>query len=164
MHGWSLMLGWPIDVAGRQGVTVAPTAELMQYLAETPPCACDLPVGRNVIKRLRAYLTTPPRSRIAGGEEWWIDHADELADMTIREFAARYGVHETSVANWRVRIMGLTNRAEGWWQQEPARSLLIGHEPRKLVAAKLHISTGAVGRLRWRLRADARRRGCAYGQ
>jgi hypothetical protein len=83
---------------------------------------------------------------------WWESHTDDLAALTLEEFAAKHGTTTGAAEWWRLKVFGKRPRPAGWWREEAAANLLVSNLPRAYVAEKLGISVGAVGRLRWVLR------------
>lgn len=87
-HGFSIYLGWPQEEEGQRGVTIILTNDLAEYLCATRARDVRLPIGRTVMIRLRKVL----------GQDWWRDRdawwaarADDLATLTLEQFAARHG-------------------------------------------------------------------------
>lgn len=152
-HGFDVYLGVPYPQR-RGGATIIATEGVMEYVQKTPPRDVSLPVGRGAVKRLRKLLDSPAVSRIKTGRAWWEARLDDLCELTLDDFAERHGVSVVAAFKWRKELVGLTLRPPGWWREGTARDLLISDAPRAEVAAKLGISVGSVGRLRWRLRDE----------
>lgn len=154
-HGFPILLGRPLGQGPLNrtgGNRVILTAPLVAYL-ESRRCrrgGIELPIGGTALKRLRGVLGHNIYEDVAG---WWEAHADELADLTHAEFAARHGFTVTRVAQVHRAMFGRRNRSAGWWRQGEARDLLLSDRPRAEVAFRLGVSVGSVGRLRYQLRS-----------
>jgi len=88
-HGFSIVIGWPQGESrgrGGRGVAVAPTQALAEYLAFTRLKDIELPIGGTAIKRLRRELGIH-----WDWDVWWRSRCDDLLDLTLEEFCARYG-------------------------------------------------------------------------
>lgn len=77
-HGFDLMLGWPANHPRGQGCggpRVIITHELATYLESVRLCpgACDLPVGKTALKRLRTALG---HNWLVDNCRWWQDNPD----------------------------------------------------------------------------------------
>ena len=101
------------------------------------------------MKRLRHLLG---HHRQLDARQWWEDHADDLAELTLEQFAAKHGRKAGAVERARLALLGRKFRPYGWWKEGEAADLLRSDKPRAFVADALGISVGAVGRLRWALR------------
>ncbi len=160
---WFLYLGWPHGFKRGKGEIGGPrvviTDELLTYLhthrerGDVDRMASELPIGRTTIKRLRQVLGHNVYSDTA---DWWHERADDLADMTLEAFAAKHNRSIGIASMMSTEMYGPRIREAGWWKKEPAAKLLRGTLPRAYVADRLGISIGAVGRLRWVLRSQAR--------
>jgi len=156
-HEFQLFLGRPRQdgrplnrVGGNRVILTTPLVDYLISIRHNR-WSSRLPIGGTTTKRLRKILGLNIYDDM---REWWESHADELAETTETEFAARhrYSVGRVSLAN--KALFGPRNRPPGWWRDEPVASLLRGFAPRADVADRLGISVGAVGRLRWRLRTE----------
>ena len=152
-HGWPIWFGWPHGFRrGRGGIggpRVIITATLKKYLWVNRKKDVDLPIGRTTVRILRHTLGLDWQEE---RRDWWEAHADQLAEMTGADFARLYGLSQAIVSLNHKAMFGRRVRPVGWWEQEPAFSLLIGSLPHSYVAAELGISIGASGRLRSVLR------------
>jgi len=108
------------------------------------------PAAKSTIKRVRAlfglnyYLET---------EEWWLELISDLTDWPGERFAKVHGVSQEMVSIMHTRLVGRRIRGDGWWREKSNAAILKSELPRAYVADRLGISVGAVGRLRWMLRA-----------
>lgn len=155
-HGFALALGWPAGVRrGRGaagGVRVIVTTDLAAHLESTrmAPAAHGLPIGNTTVKRLRRLLGHHWQIDRAA---WWEERADDLTDLTIEAFATRHAVSVGAVVNARHALFGPALRPAGWWRAPDVAAVILADAPRADIAARLEISVGSVGRLRWALRA-----------
>ena len=88
-HGFDLCLGWPVDADGQRGVAIIITQDLADYICATRQRDVALPIGRSTIKRLRRELGL---SWLRDRAAWWAERADDLANLTLEQFAQRHGV------------------------------------------------------------------------
>jgi hypothetical protein len=156
-HGFQVFMGRPLQegrplnrVGGNRVILTTPLVEYLESIRNERG-TWDLPISRTTLKRLRRLLGFNLYDDL---REWWEQHADELAETTETEFAARHGYSVATVSMANTALFGRRTREPGWWRQEPAATLLRGFEPRAYVAEQLGLSVGAVGRLRWRLRTE----------
>lgn len=85
-HGFSLALGWPVDLAGPANPRIIITAALAEYLQSVErPRDITLPIGRSTIKRLRAELELR-----FDWDAWWARRAEDLHSMTLSAFCRRH--------------------------------------------------------------------------
>ncbi len=150
-YGWDICLGWPKGVVrgkgGAGGPRVILTHNLVAYLDEQKAATSriNLPIGITAIKRLKRLLGFNWSQDRA---KWWEDRSDDLASLTMAQFAERHGVSIGAVATARQAMFGNTLRPAGWWLENEILLMLIGELPRALVAERLDVSLGSVGRLR----------------
>lgn len=85
-HGFDLGMGWPEDMSGPGNPRVIATLPLVEYLTATRLRDVDLPISRSVVKRLRAELDLR-----WDWDAWWAERMDDLATMTLEDFARRHG-------------------------------------------------------------------------
>jgi len=156
-HGFEVLLGWPAGARGKGygGPRVIPTRPLVDYLERHRRDAAvwQLPIGRGAIKRLRRLLG---HNRYSDADAWWQARLDDLSTMTIEEFASRHNRKHSAVERAMLAYVGKRCRDAGWYRVPGVREILVGDLPRAHVAYLLHISVGAVGRLRWMLRQEDR--------
>lgn len=155
-HGWAVLLGRPACRRMRHGLTVIMADSLANYLErhrhEPAVLAASLPIGATAIKRLRRLLGHHWRDDRSA---WWEERAADLADLTVAEFAARYGVSAGAASTWRIRLFGRRLRPAGWWR-EPEVAAVLRDQPTAAASARLGLSPGAVRRLRAELAAGLR--------
>lgn len=155
-HGWPVLLGWPHGLRRGQaqwgGVRVIVTDRLATYLRNTRLRDIVLPIGLTTTKRLRKVLGLHWRGE---RRAWWEARVDALASMRLEEFSAAYHISPARVSQVYKLFFGNRIRRKNWWRAKYPSSLLLSDLPRIYVADALGISVGAVGRLRWVLRAEA---------
>lgn len=153
-HGWPLYLGRPLPLT-RGGRRAILTTDFVRYLESVRyrRGECRIPLGKLATGRVRKLLGFNMYDDLA---DWWDQHAEEIASTPLIEFARKYNFTPSRVSQISVAMFGSSRRPSGWWREDPARSLLIGDHPRQVVAEQLEISIGAVGRLRWVLRHEAK--------
>jgi DNA-binding CsgD family transcriptional regulator len=150
-YGWDICLGWPQGVVrgkgGAGGPRVILTRELVAYLEcqKATTKRVDLPIGVTAIKRLRRLLGF---NWCLDRAQWWEDRADDLVSLTVSRFAEKHDVSIGAVADARRAMFGNTLRPAGWWLENEILLMLVGSLPRPLVAERLDLSLGSVGRLR----------------
>ncbi|WP_428031471.1 hypothetical protein [Ancylobacter sp.] len=155
-HGFSVAIGWPHGLprgkAGTGGPRVIVTPDLAAHLQAVSdrPGAHGLPIGNTAVKRLRRLLGLDWRDDRAA---WWAARADDLADLTVEEFGRRHGASAGAIINARHALFGPTSRPAGWWRAPDVQELILADRPRALIAENLGLSVGAIGRLRYVLRA-----------
>lgn len=110
-HGFTLLLGWPVDAAGPGGARVIMTAALAEHLQTIErPQDVDLPVGRSTIKRLRAELDLR-----FDWDAWWAARQGDLATLSLSQFAAKHNcsVGATSQRRADMRSAGPSRARRG---------------------------------------------------
>lgn len=144
-------LGHPVNHSGRGGPTIFVTTELAAHLEHHRygPSKAGLPIGLTALKRLRRLLG---HNRYIDSTAWWEDRADDLATLTMEEFAARHGKSMGQIHNAKVALFGPTNRPNGWWRQPEITSLLRSGLPTSEIADQLGLSAGGARRLIWQAR------------
>lgn len=148
-YGHDVLLGWPSPLPpGPRGrpktiVTTALAATLEAY--RTNPSDLRLPVGATTIKRLRAALG---HNRYLDRRQWWEDRADDLADLTLDEFARRHGVTAGAASRAATALWGPALRPAGWWRTPEVAAILLSEAPSGEIAIRLDIAAGSVRRLR----------------
>lgn len=153
LHGFALALGWPDGAVKGKGGAGGPRVILTSHLAayfedhRRCPSLIVLPIGKTSIKRVRRLLGHNWHDDNA---DWWLERLDDLADLTLDEFARRH--HVAPPGGMRIALLGHTQRPAGWWRGRPYADLLTADLPRVTIADQLGISVGAVGRLRWTLK------------
>lgn len=154
-QGFIIYLGKSLN-SGRGGKTVILTKELNDYLEKyrLKPSLMSLTIGRTTIKRLRKLLGHDWRG---DNYTWWQDHVDDLASMTVEEFAARYNVSVGVVAKWRVHFFGTTNRAPRWWDQMDVKHIIL-NRPTLEAAEMLAVTASSIRRLRVLCNEDQKKR------
>lgn len=150
-YGWLLCLGHPTGRPrgrGAGGPQIVVTPELATYLDQhrRRPGAIRLPCGQTTVGRVRRLL-----GHNWAADEWahWSKHLDDFLTMTLAEIAAKHGVAESTALNYQVLFFGHKTRSADWWRDPDVLELLEGNTPRAIVADRLDLSVGAVGRLRW---------------
>lgn len=155
-HGFDLLFGWPAGTprgkGGAGGPRIIVTQDLAAHLESIrqSPGKHGLPAGSTTVKRLRRLLGHHGQIDRAA---WWEDRADDLADLTIEQFATRHGVSIGAAVNARHALFGPTLRPAGWWRAADVVSALSG--PTADVADALGISCGSVRRIRAVLRGHS---------
>ena len=159
-YGFDLQIGCPIDAQGHRlsgqghgGPRLVPTRSLYRYWWRLHR-ACDgriydLPIARSSVKRVRALLDL---NLYAQYRRWWMQHIEDLHDLTCTEFAKRYGLHLSDGSKTRRQFFGARKRAVGWWRDPEIAVLLQSNLPHVVIAERLGISIGASRRLRSILR------------
>lgn len=144
-------LGRPAGYFGRGGPTIFVTPALAEHLERYrhSPGKAGLPVGLTALKRLRRLLG---HNRYIDSAAWWEARADDLATLTMEEFAARHGKSMGQIHNAKVALFGPTNRPNGWWRQPEITSLLRSGLPTSEIADQLGLSAGGARRLIWQAR------------
>lgn len=154
--GFDLQLGWPAlaprGKSGAGGPRVIITPALARHMEQIrqAPGAHRLPIGNTAVKRIRRLLG---HHRHMDRAKWWEERADDLADLTIAEFAARHNVSTGAIVHARHALFGATLRPAYWWQAEDVAAIIRGDAPTAAVADALGLSAGAIRRLRAALRA-----------
>ncbi len=103
----------------------------------------SLPIGNTTIKKARRLLGIDWRAERAS---WWDERFDDLAVMSVEEFAATHDVSVGAVINARHAVFGPKLRAAYWWKDPSVARLLLADRPRAEIAAEVDIS---VSRLPW---------------
>ncbi len=158
-HGFDLHIGWPLDVQGRRlsgrgngGPRLVPTRSLYRYWRRLSRARdgsiYDLPMSRSTLKRVRALLGL---NLYAQHRRWWMQHIEELHDLTCTDFAKRHGLHLSDVSKTRREFFGRRKRPVGWWREPETAALLRSGLPHMVIAEQLGIPISTSGRLRWML-------------
>jgi hypothetical protein len=166
--GFAVLLGYPSrpDVTMRGRPAIIPTFALVAWLRDNQdrPSSEVAPVvgiSMSVLKRLRGELGMGYRDH---QRQWWLDRVDDLATLTIEAFAAKHERTFSTVAIWRLKLIGKTNRDAGWWLEEPARSALLSDAAAAEVAKSLGVPVGTVGSLRAALKARGMEIAVPFGE
>ncbi len=166
-YGFSLKLGRPYPPppvqggAGGTGVIITPAlAEHLKKHARRP-YAQPLPVGRDVVRRVRKMIGLDHRSWDDDRISWWIDRLDDLATMSVPDFVEKYKtsawtrsgtLSEGRVWQMRIALLGRRRRRIGWWKTARVTKLISSPLPANDVAEKLNVPPMVIRGLRWRLR------------
>jgi transposase len=159
-HGFAVVLGWPAAQPrgrdGSGGPKVIITAQLASHMEahRRIPLALHLPIGATAIKRVRRLLG---HHRQIDAAAWWDERVTDLSDLTIGAFANRHMVSVGAASTARSALLGPKLRPAGWWRAPDIAAIILSNRPRAEKADLLGLSAGAVGRLRWVLKSDARR-------
>jgi hypothetical protein len=158
-HGFDLCFGTPANDHGafRGGLPRLIATEALRDFWEANSIKghgflYDLPAGRTTLKRVRGRLGFNQRDDT---REFFADRAEDLESLSVREFAARYGIAQAVAYDWRRRIVGRRARPGGWWRK--AKFLRILHADLTLIETgrRLGIGTSHAKRLRDRARLEA---------
>lgn len=98
-HGWDLAIGWPEGMEGPGNPAVIATMPLVEYLSDTRLRDVVLPIGVSTVKRLRRDLGLR-----WDWDAWWSARADDLATMTLHDFASKHGC-STGAASQRRAVI-----------------------------------------------------------
>lgn len=169
-YGFSLLLGRPYPPppiqGGAGGTAVIVTEELARHLQENArrPYALPLPVGRDVVRRVRKLIGLDHRSWDDDRIAWWIERLDDLASMAVPDFVEKYkdeawtrsgSLSEGRVWQMRIALLGRRRRPIGWWKTNRVEKLIKSDLPANTVADRLKVPPMVVRGLRWRLRQDS---------
>lgn len=148
-HGFDVLMGWPSGVPrgkGGGGVRTILTTPLADWLEmhRFCPAQVDLPVGRNVVKRLRRVLG---HDRYQDIRKWWLDRFDDLITLTLEEFSDKYGVSMGAADNWRRKLVGpwFCRKEEQLAQSHVQEALML---PTCMAAERLKLSAVHVRKLK----------------
>ena len=157
-HAFPILLGYPEGVHPRRdGVSskqVILTPELVDHLERHRRSTfkeMDLPLGSTVLTRLRKMLG---HHRYDDAAAWWESRLSDLQSLTLSAFAEKHGVTVGAAEAQRLKLLGKSNRDEGWWRLDPARSLLTSDRPASEIGLELGIPARSVGRLRTLLKRE----------
>lgn len=157
-HSFPVLWGYPDgEVPGRgcsaraQAILTSPLAAHLEKHRRSNRATINLPVSRNVLRRLRTMLGY---HRIADAHIWRNEQIDDLRNLTVQAFATKHGVSLSAAAQARLAVLGKTNRDDNWWKREPARSLLLSDRPASEVAEKLAVKKSVVYKYRVYLRLE----------
>lgn len=157
-RAFPVLLGYPAErprvwPAGG-GKRVILTPELAAHLETHRRARFEdmrLPIGKQATQRLRRLLG---HHRQLDAQAWWDERFRDLCELTLEAFAVKHGVKTGAVEFARLALLGKTNRDNGWWRIDPARSALLSDRSTADVADELGIAAGSVRRLRWMLRHE----------
>lgn len=169
-YGFTLQLGRPYPPppvqGGAGGTGVIITAALADHLRKNArrPYAYPLPVGRDVVRRVRRVIGLDHRSWDDERIAWWIDRLDDLATLPVPKFVAKYkdeawtrsgSLSEGRVWQMRIALLGRRRRKIGWWKTPRVEKLIRGDLSANEVAEKLNVPPMVIHGLRWRLRQES---------
>ena len=148
-YGFSVLLGWPAGIPrgpGGGGVRTILTTPLADWLEmhRSCPAQADLPVGRNVVKRLRRVLG---HDRYQDIRDWWLGRFDDLVSLTLQEFVEKYGVSMGAADNWHRKLVGpwFCKKDYTLTQRHVREALSL---PTCMAAQRLEFSTAQVRKLK----------------
>ena len=95
-----MAIGWQVDATAPGNPRIIMTAALAEYLQSVErPRDVDLPISPEAIKRLRKQLSIQ-----FDWDKWWGVRADDLASMTLREFARKHRCSEVAASQRRAAL------------------------------------------------------------
>ncbi len=120
-HGFDLYYGSPVDRRGPNHgnglCRLIDTRELFDFWdrnrLKIDGTVFNLPAGRTTLKRARARMGFNNREDY---DQFWMDHMDELRELTPLQFGRKYGIAKAVVKDWRFKLLGRTARELGWWK------------------------------------------------
>jgi hypothetical protein len=164
--GFPILLGRPYPPppvqggSGGTGVIVTPKLAAHLRAHARRPYADPLPVGRDVVRRIRRLIGLDHRTWDDERIAWWIDRIDDLASLSVPEFVAKHkanawtrsgSLSEGRVWQMRLALLGRRRRPIGWWKKPAVKKLILSDLPASVVATKLNVDPMIVRGLRWRL-------------
>jgi hypothetical protein len=156
-HGFDVLMGWPTGIPRGQGgggvrtILTTPLADWLE-MHRSCPAQVDLPVGRNVVKRLRRALGHDHYQDI---RKWWLNRFDDLVSLTLVEFSDKHGVSMGAADNWRRELVGhWFCKQEKQLRQKHIRESL--HLPTCMAAERLELSAAQVRKLKQKMRYSKR--------
>ncbi len=166
-YGFPILLGRPYPPppvqGGSGGTGVIVTQALADHLRDHArrPYAHPLPVGRDVVRRVRRLVGLDHRTWDDERLAWWVDRLDDLATLAVPDFVAKYrkkawtrsgSLSEGRVWQMRIALLGRRRRKIGWWKTPKVRKLVESGMSANDVADKLQVPPMIIRGLRWRLR------------
>jgi hypothetical protein len=155
-HGFDLLFGSPTPRLGsyRGGLTrLIATQPLIDFWeanrTKHDGVLYDLPAGRTTLKRLRHRLGFHYLDDLS---EFWKERLEDLAALSVREFAMRHKVDVDVVSDTRMRLLGRRARELDWWRKPRPLKILRSNITLREMAGKLCISISQAKRLRDRAR------------
>jgi hypothetical protein len=150
-YGFDLLFGQPVSRRNWPGDRwrLIATQELYDFwernrLNRATGVVMDLPAGRMALYALRRRLGFHCLDDLRA---FWTERRDDLATLTLREFAARHGVSIAAAHRARTKSIGRTIRESGWWRKPEILGILQSDITAREKGEKLGISRSQARRL-----------------
>lgn len=146
-HGFEIYFGRPKEATGPMGAATIITAELAGHFEKhrRTPKNLELPISKNTVTRIRSVLG---HHRYQDAEIWWLDRINDLAQLTIADFAARHRVSAGAISEARTALIGPHQRPANWWRTPEMTALLHSKMPTAWIAQQMGLSAVAVRKYR----------------